>query len=51
MSEYKPKQFTKEISEQMKLDMNTPFDEQLRSCSRLIAGRLLDGTKNVRKII
>ena len=35
MSEYKPKPFTKEISEQMKLDMNTPFDEKRTLCNVL----------------
>ena len=28
MSEYKPKPFTKEIAEQMREEMNLPFDEK-----------------------
>ena len=35
MSEYKPKPFTKEISNQMKLDIDAPFDEKRTLCNVL----------------
>lgn len=35
MSEYKPKPFTKEIAEQMRDEMNLPFDEKRTLCNVL----------------
>ena len=35
MSEYKPKPFTKEIAEQMREEMNLPFDEKRTLCNVL----------------
>jgi len=35
MSEYKPKPFTKEIAEQMKLEMEASFDEKRTLCNVL----------------
>jgi hypothetical protein len=35
MSEYKPKPFTKEVSDLMKLEMSKPFDEKRTLCNVL----------------
>ena len=35
MREYKPKPFTKEISNQMKLNINSPFDQKRTLCNVL----------------
>ena len=38
MSEYKPKPFTKELAEQMKVAMTEPFDEKRTLCNVLKSG-------------